>query len=320
MSTGFDSVRSCSPRVTRPPCSCTMPVITLNSVVLPAPLGPMRPITSPGRTVSPAPSSATKPPKRTSISAATKVLVPGWGVSPVGGGRRYVRRRSQLARSRSPSSPPGRSNMTSSMVPPRNRSGNRSMSRRCGSPNCRNSSLPAVISTVPRTAPETERMPPTTSITKIRIPASSVNCFGFTLPSDCARNEPPSAIRPMLTVHAAQRELNKRMPRAGAASSSSRVAIAKRPMRVSWKKCAITSATNALAQSHPLPSSRGMPDRPPAPRVSSFQFLTNCSTTNSAANVIIVGASPLARLTAMPKMPPMITVTRTANSVAPNGP
>lgn len=63
-----------------------------------------------------------------------------------------------------------------------------------------------------------------------------------------------------------------------------------------------------------------MPDRPPAPRVSSFQFFTSCSTTNSAASVIMVGASPLARLTAMPKMPPMMMVTTMANTVAPSGP
>ena len=68
------------------------------------------------------------------------------------------------------------------------------------------------------------------------MPESSVNCFGLTLPSDCARSEPPSAMRPMLTTHAAQRALNRRMPSAGAASSSSRVAMAKRPMRVSWNR------------------------------------------------------------------------------------
>ena len=109
------------------------------------------------------------------------------------------------------------------------------------------------------------------------------------------------------------------MPNAGAASSSSRVAIANLPMRISWKKWATTSATKAPTHSQVLPSSRGMPDRPPAPRVRSSQFLTSWSTMNSAASVIIVGARPLARATAMPKTPPMMTVTTTANSVAPNG-
>ena len=57
------------------------------------------------------------------------------------------------------------------------------------------------MSTVPSTAPLTVRMPPTTSMTRMRMPASSVNCFGLTLPSDCARNDPPSAMSAMLTTH-----------------------------------------------------------------------------------------------------------------------
>ena len=43
----------------------TKPQMTLNSVVLPAPLGPMTPTTSPGETVSETSSSAVRPPKRT---------------------------------------------------------------------------------------------------------------------------------------------------------------------------------------------------------------------------------------------------------------
>ena len=124
----------------------------------------------------------------------------------------------------------------------------------------------------------------------------------------------------MLTTHAAYREVKMRMPSAGAASSSSRVAIAKRPMRISWKNAAVTRAMNAPTYSQPLPWMIGIPDRPPAPRVSSFQFFTNWSTTNSRASVIIVGARPLARQTAMPSTAPMIVVTTTANTVAPTGP
>lgn len=106
-----------------------------------------------------------------------------------------------------------------------------------------------------------------------------------------------------------------RMPSVGAANSSSRVAIEKRPMRISWKNAATTSATNAPTYSQPLPRMMGMPDSPPAPRVSSFQFFTSCSTTNSSASVIIVGARPWARQTATPSSAPMITVTATANRV-----
>src|SRR5262249_28661040 len=44
------------------------PVITLNNVVLPAPLGPMRPVTKPGAADSDTESRATLPPKRTMTS------------------------------------------------------------------------------------------------------------------------------------------------------------------------------------------------------------------------------------------------------------
>src|SRR5881628_3178461 len=86
-------------------------VMTLNSVVLPAPLGPMRPTTCPASTPNDTRSSATTPPKRTlrsltSSSAATPpkskfgwrafLLIPWLGhlrpvvVRPLGGGWRRV--------------------------------------------------------------------------------------------------------------------------------------------------------------------------------------------------------------------------------------
>src|SRR5258706_12938085 len=51
--------------VTLPPLGLYTRVITLNSVVLPAPFGPMRATTSPASTVKETRSSATTPPKRT---------------------------------------------------------------------------------------------------------------------------------------------------------------------------------------------------------------------------------------------------------------
>ena len=58
---------SAAPPPARPsPASArTKPQMTLNSVVLPAPLGPITPTTSPGATVSDTSSSAVSPPKRT---------------------------------------------------------------------------------------------------------------------------------------------------------------------------------------------------------------------------------------------------------------
>ncbi len=61
---------------------------------------------------------------------------------------------------------------------------------------------------------------------------------------------------------------------------------------------------------------RGTPDRPPAPFVSSCQFLTIWSTTNSSASVIIVAANPPARATAIPTIAPRTVATSTPTAVA----
>src|SRR3954466_8475451 len=50
--------------------------MTLNSVVLPAPLGPITPTTSPGATVSDTSSSAVSPPKRT-VRPSTRSIYAG---------------------------------------------------------------------------------------------------------------------------------------------------------------------------------------------------------------------------------------------------
>src|SRR5699024_8781740 len=60
---------------TEPSSARTNPQITLNSVVLPAPLGPITPTTSPGPTVSDTPSSAVSPPKRTVTPATSSVVI-----------------------------------------------------------------------------------------------------------------------------------------------------------------------------------------------------------------------------------------------------
>src|SRR6516164_3588231 len=54
---------------TRPPSGSCRPVITLKSVVFPAPLGPIRPVTRPGSTSMLASDSARRPPKRTTMSS-----------------------------------------------------------------------------------------------------------------------------------------------------------------------------------------------------------------------------------------------------------
>src|SRR4051812_20661391 len=52
--------------------------MTLNSVVLPAPLGPITPTTSPGATVSETSSRAIRPPKRTVTPATSSAITLGW--------------------------------------------------------------------------------------------------------------------------------------------------------------------------------------------------------------------------------------------------
>ncbi len=82
------SPSSRSPRQRSTPSSGSMkPQTTLNSVVLPAPFGPMTPSTSPGSTNSDTESSAVRPPKRTVTPSTSKRPgprpVPSTAVPPV---------------------------------------------------------------------------------------------------------------------------------------------------------------------------------------------------------------------------------------------
>src|SRR5205807_8256314 len=61
-----------SSRYTRPAVGACKPVMTLNSVVLPAPLGPMRPVTRPGSAARSTSWRAMTPPKRTLTSSTDR--------------------------------------------------------------------------------------------------------------------------------------------------------------------------------------------------------------------------------------------------------
>ena len=79
-------------RAIAPPEARTNPVTASMRVVLPAPLGPMRPTTSPGATESDTPSTATTEPKRT-VSPSTASVAPATGTtSAAGSGPRAVGR------------------------------------------------------------------------------------------------------------------------------------------------------------------------------------------------------------------------------------
>ena len=188
------------------------------------------------------------------------------------------------------------------------------------SPNCRATSLPAVTSTVPTNAPVTVRIPPTTSIARRRTPTSSVYCVGLVLPTACTRRAPARPTIATLSTHADHRGQKRSIPIAGAAISSSRVAMAKRPVRVSRNRLTTTSVASTASHSHVSVPWRGTPESPPAPRVNSCQFLTPWSTTNSTARVIIVAASPPARATATPTTAPNTTATTIPTTVAATGP
>src|SRR5437588_1021004 len=77
------SVTSYPKRWTRPETGFTFPVITLNSVVFPAPLGPMSPTICPAPTLSETVSSALTPPNRTETSVASR----GAALSAISAGR-----------------------------------------------------------------------------------------------------------------------------------------------------------------------------------------------------------------------------------------
>ena len=69
--------------VTRPPVGRYMPVTQLNSVVLPAPFGPMTAVTEPGAIVNDTSSSAVSPPNRIcSPEMSRSVLAHASSLSP----------------------------------------------------------------------------------------------------------------------------------------------------------------------------------------------------------------------------------------------
>ena len=248
--------RGSSPRSTVPVVGATMPVSMFTTVVLPAPLGPMRPRIWPGSTCSDTSSTATKPPKLTRRCSARSGPVDrrptGAGVASTtsAGAAADVRagtvatcgllhsRPATVSASQSPRSPDGRRSNTASSTPARNRSGSpstvgRSTPNHVGpSPANRNSSLPPVTSRVPAMAPETVRIPPTTSMASTRIDRSKLNWLGLIVPSDWVRSDPPRPTTAALTTSATKRTMRTSTPMAPAASSSSRAAWASRPVVV----------------------------------------------------------------------------------------
>ncbi len=161
----------------------------------------------------------------------------------------------------------------------------------------------AVTSTVPTKAPVTVRIPPTTSIASSSTPTSSVYCFGVraadglhpqragerrrsAMLSDPRRPPRPEAVDADrrggdLVLPGGDRRSDRRASRGSTLTT-------------------ISAAERRRATATCSSPWRGTPDSPPAPRVSSCQFLTTWSTTNSTASVIIVAASPPARATATP--------------------
>ena len=82
---------------TWPPLGGSSPVMTLNSVVLPAPFGPIRPVTSPGSAERLTPSSATLPPKRTVTSRTSSDGAPASDAAARSGAHRAAPLRSPRA-------------------------------------------------------------------------------------------------------------------------------------------------------------------------------------------------------------------------------
>ena len=83
---GFMVVTSVSNRWTVPRSGAWSPLITLNRVVLPAPLGPISPVTVPGCTARLTSLRAETPPKRTATSETVRTADPRPGASTGGTG------------------------------------------------------------------------------------------------------------------------------------------------------------------------------------------------------------------------------------------
>ena len=111
-----------SPSCTSPEVGSTMPVITFTSVVLPAPLGPIKPTISRLETSIEAPSSARKPPNSTVTPLAERSRASGSGAATAaaGGFWRMKRRHSHASTSQSSSTPLGRQIMKTTMARPSN--------------------------------------------------------------------------------------------------------------------------------------------------------------------------------------------------------
>ncbi len=83
---GDQRLITCPSSVIVPDAVVTNPVMASINVVLPAPFGPIRPVTSPGRNDSDTPLSAATPPKRTETSSTSSVIAGTMGRSASGSG------------------------------------------------------------------------------------------------------------------------------------------------------------------------------------------------------------------------------------------
>ena len=253
--------------VIEPECAGTSPVITLNRVDLPDPLGPITATTPPAGTLRSMLSSATRPPNFT--------VTPRMSSAPSPGSQRGMRSRcmkpprvtsaccAENARAgtlRVAGINPSRRNSIMPMrmmpknncvhctrsMPIRNRLPTASPSW-CSHPvSCgRNQVCMSCSSTAPTTTPQTLPMPPSTTMTSSIDETLKLNISGVAVCSLATKNTPvmPAKAAPMAKASSLKR--TGFTPIALAAVSSSRIAIQARPTRLSRSRVErkISSAT-----------------------------------------------------------------------------
>ena len=180
----------------------------------------------------------------------------------------------------------------------------------------RRSSLNAVTTVAPMTAPLTLASPPTTIIASTAKVCAKKNWRGPKAMLYCAQSPPPAPISADESTHAPSRSRTTSTPRAEAASRSSRLERSVRPGRLSRNRRANPMLRIASPSAHQMVVWSGTPNRPVEPRVmlSHDSKTTNAITSRPIVAMAIAFSSM--RVSAMPTTNAMRPATAAASRIA----
>ena len=268
----------------------------LSTVVLPAPFGPIRLVTSPGAASNETSWTAFTPPKvipRFLTSNPSFVRVGSSAPSLAGRERRFL----ENNRASAPTTPSGAIHSTASISPPKKSS---RYSARPASTSGSSTTMAA-----PTSGPATEPAPPMTTASTKRIDCEKAKVDGVTKPESGAKSAPAAPAHTAEMANAAALIATGSRPIDSAAVSVSRTARIAAPhrLRASRQKPKVTTAARTMLRmatprspiaAFPMPGC-AIPMIPFWPPVTLRHSTARCSTTKPKAMVTIARYGPFTR-------------------------